>query len=413
MPVTKLVHLVAEDTDKATTTWPLEGHFSCGSGFLVTPNCLGQTFASRTATYKFSITMPALANGSEAHGLRRPPWTYVLAGDDRDSYWSSDEWGSVASTSAETPIYAHIVRCVVHSEVAANDAAQFQAAAEQFGDELAVWWKSMCDWLDVLTLQDFASLKRAQRSILNESVQMWSGNSAGVRTAGVSYQVLTGGIHHVEVLDEHQLQAALDLAARGTQPDPEWLFMRDARSLLNADEYRRAVIDACTAAELAVTALIDRKFDDDGTSQAERTREFGAHHGLSKLTKLHKKRNASGRLPKQLVEKVGAPRNKAAHKGATLSKAEAETAIKTAAEVVGIAFPLSSKVPGFPARLMRSSRQVGILPQKEDMHLAKGCDLKLKTTMSPAAPMHGQTAIMLLGRTVRHDDTPHEPSTGA
>ncbi|WP_330254206.1 hypothetical protein OG874_06485 [Nocardia sp. NBC_00565] len=404
---------MVEDSEETTTAWPLEGHFACGSGFLVTPDCLGQTFLSRTANYGLSITLPTRSDGPEENGLRRAPWTYVLAGDDRDAYWSSDEWGSVAGASAETPTYAHILRCVVHSEVAANDEAQFQAAAEQFGDELAVWWKSVCDWLDVLTLQDFASLKRAQRSILNDSVQMWSGDSAGIRKAGISYQFLTGGIHQVEVLDEHQLQSALDLAARETQPDAEWLFMRDARSLLNAGEYRRAAIDACTATELSVIALIDRKFDDDGTSQAERTREFGAHHGLFKLTQLHKKRHASGRLPKNLVQNVGATRNKAAHKGAALSKVEAETAIKTAAEVVAIAFPLSSVVPGFPASVMRSSRQLGILPQKEALHLAKGCDLRMKMALSPTAAMNVQTAVTLSGLTVRHDDSPPEPQSAS
>ncbi|MEV0043943.1 hypothetical protein AB0H60_10720 [Nocardia rhamnosiphila] len=406
-------HHVVEDGEEATGAWPLEGHFACGSGFLVTPDCLGQTLVSRTANYDLSITLPARTGGPESKELRRPPWTYVLAGDDRDTYWSSDEWGSVAGADVDAPTYVHIKRCVVHSEVVANDETQFKAAAQQFGDELAVWWSAVCDWLDVFTLQDFASLKRAQRSILNDSVQMWSGNSAGVRKAGISYQVHSGGIHQVEVLDSHKLQAALDLAARGTQPDAEWLFMRDARSLLNAGEYRRAVIDACTAVELAVTALIDRKFDEDGTSQAERKDQFAAHHGIFKLKQLHKKRSASGKLPRRLVEDVGAPRNKAAHKGEALSKAEAETAIKTAVEVVDIAFPLNSVIPGFPASIMRSSRQLGILPQSEDMHLAKGCDFVSKKSLSLVAAMKGGTAILVSGQVVRHDDTPPEPSMSA
>jgi hypothetical protein len=152
-------------------------------------------------------------------------------------------------------------------------------------------------------------------------------------------------MHHVEVLDKQQLQAAMDLSASGKPPDAEWLFLRDARSLLNAGEFRRAVIDACTAAELAVTALIDRKFSAEGTSKAERMKQFDAHHGLSKLKSLHKKRHAAGKLPKRLVEDVGAPRNKAAHRGATLSDAEAHTAIATAAEVVEMAYPLSSVAP--------------------------------------------------------------------
>ncbi|WP_228002459.1 HEPN domain-containing protein [Nocardia australiensis] len=402
---------MADDSAGKTTTWPLEGGFACGSGFLVTPDCLGQRFRSRTANHELSLTLPVRTDGTEENGLRRAPWTYVLEGDERDACWSDDEWGSVAGAAAETPTYAHIKRCVVHSEVASNDGDEFKAAAQRFGDELAVWWSSVCDWLDILTLQDFASLKRTQRSILNDSVQMWSGDSAGIRKAGISYQVFTGGIHQVEVLDAHQLQAALDLAARGTQPDAEWLFMRDARSLLNAGEYRRAVIDACTAAELAVTSLIDRKFDDDGISKAERKREFDSHHGLSKLTQLHKKRRASGKLPKRVVEEVGAPRNKAAHKGACLSRAEADTAIGTAAEVVSTAFPLSSIVPGFPASIIRSSRQLGLLPQDEDLHLARGCDFVARAELPSAAGMNGQSAIMITGRTVRHDDTPPQSSS--
>jgi len=56
---------------------------------------------------------------------------------------------------------------------------------------------------------------------------------------------MAGGMNWVEVLDRQQLQAATDLAASDSSPHVEWLFIRDARSLLNAGEYRRAVIDAC------------------------------------------------------------------------------------------------------------------------------------------------------------------------
>lgn len=404
---------MVDDVRAQSAMWPIEGQFPCGAGFLVTPDCLGNTFVSRTENYQCAVSMPELTVSAGRAGLRRPLWKFVLAGEDRGDYGSSDEWGSIACVRGETPIYAHVVRCVVHSEVPARDETQFKLVAAQFGDELAVWWKLVCDWLDVLTLQDFASLKRTQRSILNESVQIWSGDAAGVRRAGISYQVLTGGLHQVEILDKPQLQAAFDLAALGTQPDAEWLFVRDARSLVNAGEYRRAVIDACTATELAVTALIDRKFDDDGTGQSERTSEFGAHRGLSKLTQLHKKRHASGRLPKQLVKNVAAPRNRAAHRGETLCRHEAETAVEAAAEVVAIAFPLSSFVPGFPETLLSSSRHLGILPQNEDMHLASGCDLILKAAMSPVSGMQGQTAISVSGRAIRHEDTPPESSTTA
>ena len=40
-------------------------------------------------------------------------------------------------------------------------------------------------------------------------------------------------------------------------PSLAWILLRDARSLAAADQRRRAVIDAATAAELAVTAMLD------------------------------------------------------------------------------------------------------------------------------------------------------------
>lgn len=243
----------------------------------------------------------------------------------------------------------------------ADDDDSFKAAATQFGDELSDWWALVCDWLDVLTLQDFAGLGRAQRSILNDSVQMWSGDSIGIRRAGVNYQVMTGGMNWVEVLDRQRIQAAMDLAASDSSPHVEWLFLRDARSFLNAREYRRVVIDACTAAELSVTALIDRKFDLAGTRQADREDQFSKHHGLAKLIELHNGFKA-GKLPRRLYQEVGAPRNKAAHIGARSSEAEARAALIKAAEVVAMAYPLGTIASGLVGQF-QSEPQLGILPR--------------------------------------------------
>jgi hypothetical protein len=169
------------------SVWPLEGSFRCGDGFLVTPDCLGYTFHSQTASHNVSIALPDINRDVEAGWLTRPPWKFALEGGDRNVVPSEGrDWGGIAGGTKDAPRYAHIVQCVVHSEVNADSEDEFKTAAEQFGDELAAWWTSVCDWLDVLTLQDFVSLGPAQRSILNDSVQMWSGNSDGVRLAGVN-----------------------------------------------------------------------------------------------------------------------------------------------------------------------------------------------------------------------------------
>ncbi|ANW66458.1 hypothetical protein BCA37_25390 [Mycobacterium sp. djl-10] len=146
----------------------------------------------------------------------------------------------------------------------------------------------------------------------------------------------------VDLLDHKTLTACMSLTAQKAEPPLEWLFIRDARSLVNGRQYRRAVIDACTAAEISLTALIDNKFDADGTSADDRKKEFDTHHGISKLKQLHTKVGAAGTLPKRLVEDVGALRNKAAHRGYNPTPVETALAIQTATTVVEMANPLSS-----------------------------------------------------------------------
>jgi hypothetical protein len=136
----------------------------------------------------------------------------------------------------------------------------------------------------------------------------------------------------------------MTLAANGTQPPYEWLFIRDARSLVSAKQYRRAVIDSGTAAELAFTALIDRQFAINGTSQQDRDQKFTNHRGLYRLSQLLVDDNA-GTAPARLNEELGQPRNKAAHRGYVPSVAEAEAAIAKATEVVEQAHPLADLLP--------------------------------------------------------------------
>lgn len=308
----------------------------------------------------------------------RPPWRYVREGEDPNyiSTSANDNWGEVAGSRGGSPISVHIVQCAVHSEVIATDDHSFKTAATRFGDELADWWALVCDWLDVLTLQDFAGLGRAQRSIIDDSVQMWSGDPNGIRRAGVNYQTMSGGMNWVEVLDRQRIQAAMDLAASQSSPNIEWLFIRDARSLLNACEYRRAVIDACTAAELSLTSLIDRKFDLAGVTQAEREEQFSKHHGLAKLIELHNSFR-TGKLPKRLYQDVGTPRNTAAHAGALLTESEGRAALIKAAEVVNLAYPLGAIAPSAVGQI-QSSPQLGILPR---------CDQALVLTTGNALHM--------------------------
>ena len=70
-------------------------------------------------------------------------------------------------------------------------------------------------------------------------------------------------------LELHDLEACATAAGNQGPPPVEWLLIRDARSEVNegwdlhaSENLRRGVIDAATAAELAMTALIDKYLDD-------------------------------------------------------------------------------------------------------------------------------------------------------
>jgi hypothetical protein len=55
-----------------------------------------------------------------------------------------------------------------------------------------------------------------------------------------------------------QWTAAAHRVNKGEQPDSAHLFLRDARAALHRHDFRRAVVDACTAAEVALAGSIRR-----------------------------------------------------------------------------------------------------------------------------------------------------------
>jgi hypothetical protein len=208
--------------------------------------------------------------------------------------------------------------------------------------ELESWWELTSSWISIFTKQNSVPIGKAGSGMRVGSIITWSGDDGSYRvnaSIDTSRPVLSDA--GVDILDHRTLTACLTLAASQTQSPLEWLFIRDARSLAAAKEYRRAAIDACTASELSLTALIDNKFDANNIPAASRKAQFDAHHGISKLTQLHKKVGAAGALPKRLVEDVGALRNKAAHRGYDPTPNETTLAIQTATAVVELASPLS------------------------------------------------------------------------
>ena len=113
------------------------------------------------------------------------------------------------------------------------------------------------------------------------------------------------------------------------------LFLRDARRELGSKRYRRSVLDAATATEVALTKLRDDAlansdpkvgaYVQENSQQVRRLVEFLKAVGLT--------------LPDAIVQEVGTPRNRAIHEGKDPDKSTATKALAKAEEVVDLAYP--------------------------------------------------------------------------
>ena len=303
----------------------LEGHFACGNGLFIAIECLGHSYNTKTATHDVSISLPTLRRNWQEGHLDPPTWTYRSSQQpdpNADVIDDKFEWGVTVGyhnepDGSQAPDYARVSRWRFETTITTTRmASDFFGARTKAVNELESWWELTSSWISIFTQQNAVHIGKAGSGMRVGSIITWAGDGNSYRvnpSIDTSRPVLSAA--GVDILDHQTLTACLTLAASQTEPPLEWTFIRDARSLAAAKEYRRAAIDACTASELALTALIDSKFDADNIPAPSRAAQFDAHHGIARLTRLHGSSGAAGTLPRQLVQNVGALRNKAAHRG--------------------------------------------------------------------------------------------------
>lgn len=289
----------------------LEGHFACGNGLFIAIECLGHGYNSKTATRDVSISLPTLKQNWQEGRLAPPTWTYR---DRRESKQNADvhddnfEWGVTVGfhnepDGSQAPDYARVSRWRFETTITTTRmASDFFGARTKAVSELESWWELTSSWISIFTQQNAVHIGKAGSGMRVGSIITWAGDGNSYRvnpSIDTSRPVLSAT--GVDILDHQTLTACLTLAASQIAPPLEWTFIRDARSLAAAKEYRRAAIDACTASELALTTLIDSKFDTDNIPAPSRAAQFDSHHGIAKLTLLHRNSGAAGTLPRQLV----------------------------------------------------------------------------------------------------------------
>ncbi|SUA14290.1 Uncharacterised protein [Mycolicibacterium aichiense] len=330
----------------------------------MTPDCLSGEFKSRTANHDIIISLPQLDTRRPHPTLRSPRWTYGPIDEDEDQ--DQDAWGLVLPDLGTLKVRAllslaglpvdddeldevqfRVLRCRFYTSLTASTDEEFEAAADKFVMELEDWWARFTSWVSILTSQDFVQIGGGNSGISaaffykSWNVEAWTTDADGQRMSEESYGYATENRVQPTPLELQNLQACIAATGDGGAPPTEWMLIRDARSLLNTGQTRRAVIDAATAAELAMTKLIDNYLATANTTDIVKKAldaRYRALEGRARLLRDLRKGLLSHRLDEDLIK----PRNYATHRGHALTDEQAQTAVDMATAVVEEAYPLAS-----------------------------------------------------------------------
>jgi hypothetical protein len=310
----------------------IEGFYDWGQGVVVTADCLGNSYRTALAGRQLTVTLPSFDGGN---AFAEPPLRYKRP----DSYVNVDPpnpWGELralnnAEDGSVIPVLACIKRVRIHLPVAPAEAAN-PSLGPQLDNVLSPWWDALSFWIEVTTGQDLANLGH-RRPKQPQTLHLWGGNADGTMRP-LSMMFHATGFPPSHPLPSHGLQACLSAVARGQAAPPEQLHLSDARSLHNNGQWRRAVIDAATAAEVGITSWIDSNADAKVKADlAKKPRTLGA------LWRLYEK--LGGAVPDDFQKLVVDPRNDAAHLGMSLTSEQSAAAIDAAAALLHVTTPLN------------------------------------------------------------------------
>ena len=203
---------------------------------------------------------------------------------------------------------------------------------ERLGDALRQgieeWYRVAASWIEVHTAQDL--------DYENPRFDAWIEGGALATFAASGSRLNTGGrvvlTTHFEIPASPALLAlAFERASTGVQPPLPHVLLRDARAAWHRRSYRRAVIDAAVAAEVALARWATAR-----GIEIERP-------NLGKfIRELHERGTLSGKGKGLLEKDLVKPRNDAVHRGEATTSSEAFAALDVAAAILQRFGPLDA-----------------------------------------------------------------------
>jgi hypothetical protein len=191
--------------------------------------------------------------------------------------------------------------------------------------------------VSVATLQDVtphSPLKSV--SSTGEGLLLWAIVGDDATSARGVEQLTVYGRQGIDALDPSLWRRVLYKVAARETPPLAHLFLRDARAELHRGHHRRAVIEAGTAAEIALNELLNQELQ---TAPPNIRGAFLASRRWT-LEALHKTLPSLGvALPNRFQSHLMEPRNRAVHAGAVPVGNAAADAIMVATQAIELISP--------------------------------------------------------------------------
>lgn len=293
---------------------------------------LGETLSTRIAGCDVTVYPPSAPVSSGGWQLADPR----IHGRPAESH---EDWGMVGEGTTEGPVSVWVERLAFTAEVA--DDADLEHVAKTLADAMDGWWGNVRAWLEVVTGQHLTNVGHQEIQYIGwpGKTPIWPLQEDGSHGKPVPYPpnavVIEWPPAQVPAVTAEILRDCVALA--DVEPKLAWILLRDARSLARAGQHRRAVIDAATAGELAVTALLDDSLKNETAAKAADAARLKARTLGQKVDLLAER---GQRLPQSFFDDLVSRRNDAVHEGQAVQPAQCAAAIAASASVVETAFPL-------------------------------------------------------------------------
>ncbi|OXM19373.1 hypothetical protein CBI33_22755 [Rhodococcus erythropolis] len=317
---------------------------------LVSPDCLGRTFNARVDGRLVRIDLPKLLpkDYDGKPSLVEPDWRYPLRqAEGQMTYLGA--WGSVLTAFStnesdlgdlNSTVWIPRVRISTASPDTREDAERIAA---HLVTELAPWWDLTQSWVEIFTGQDLTPMADPYERNRLRGPELWTGgfNEHEVRQSlAADRPIEPPDPRQIQILTASKLEYCLKLASTNVEPPIEWKLARSAQSMLTRRDFRRAILDAGTAAELAIGILLDRRLKDVEVNVGKLL--LARHRTLGQHIDLLKKLSGPNSLPDDIGNKLVNPRNLAAHGGTPPTRQVAVRAVETAVLIVESATSIES-----------------------------------------------------------------------